>query len=402
MTAQPNTFAEAIVKALPEAVARHVPWLSTARRTLAERRLALAELAYQADSRNGLDEHLGRAAALEPNDGEFQYKVGELCYRHEDYVHAAKFFGNALDIDFSNLEALKGRGYSLDLTGDVDQAIYCYLRYLSERPDDPQITWNLIVALLNSGKPTDALRAAERAVERFPKDATFPYLAARAHHDLGDPQAAIASLQRALTLDDNLPDVHHFAGLVWFALGEKEKALASYQRTIDLSPAAADAYLDMSQALAAIGRYAEYLEAARKARTLYEQAGGATGVSKALWDEGWAYYKLGKWQESVATSTRALEIDPSLVAVRYNLGVALLRAGDLKGARETYSKAMASGDAGLLQGVGIVDLSDALAEDPTLSGGQELLRELQTELERLNADRNQGPRKNTNTASSRD
>ena len=92
---------------------------------------------------------------------------------------------------------------------------------------------------------------------------------------------------------------------------------------------------------------------------------------------GWAFYKLRRWRESVSASEAALQIDGTMTAVRYNLGLALLRLGETGRAREEYRQAMAQGDAAALKSAGIHDLEAALREEPNLPGGQETMNEMQ-------------------------
>jgi tetratricopeptide (TPR) repeat protein len=109
---------------------------------------------------------------------------------------------------------------------------------------------------------------------------------------------------------------------------------------------------------------------------LSRAAGDADGLKRALWEEGWALYKLRRWPESIQASEMALEIDEKLATVRFNLGLALLRNRDLARALAEYRKAMELGDAGALNAAGIHDLECALRDEPNLPGGREILAEL--------------------------
>ena len=139
----------------------------------------------------------------------------------------------------------------------------------------------------------------------------------------------------------------------------------------------------MAQLLNQANRNPEYLAAAVKAREIFEADHNKAELKFAYWEEGWAYYKLNRLAESIQASTKALEIDGSLAPARFNLALALLCAGDPTRAREEYQKAAALGDLRSLKSDGIGDLSAALRTGAKLPGGEEILRELETEYHRV-------------------
>src|SRR5207247_3892055 len=138
------------------------------------------------------------------------------------------------------------------------------------------------------------------------------------------------------------------------------------------------AYLAMSRIYERLNRNEEYFQAALTARQLFESSGNDNGVKLACWDEGWALYKLRRWTESVEASECALRIDPLLGSVRFNLGVALLRLGEIEWERKEYEKGMELNDAASLKTAGINDLTAALEEEPQLIGAREMLQQLES------------------------
>jgi tetratricopeptide (TPR) repeat protein len=59
-----------------------------------------------------------------------------------------------------------------------------------------------------------------------------------------------------------------------------------------------------------------------------------------LWNLGWTYYLLGRFDESVAITQQALEIDPTLVGLRLNQGLNMLAQGRFDNAVEEYRLAL--------------------------------------------------------------
>jgi tetratricopeptide (TPR) repeat protein len=59
-----------------------------------------------------------------------------------------------------------------------------------------------------------------------------------------------------------------------------------------------------------------------------------------LWNLGWTYYLLGRFDESVATNQLALAIDPTLVGLRLNQGLSMLAQGRFDNGVEEYRLAV--------------------------------------------------------------
>ena len=51
---------------------------------------------------------------------------------------------------------------------------------------------------------------------------------------------------------------------------------------------------------------------------------------------GIAYGRLGRYQDEIDVLQKAIKLRPRYASARYNLGVTLIKVGDLEGAREQY------------------------------------------------------------------
>jgi tetratricopeptide (TPR) repeat protein len=306
------------------------------------------------------------------------YNSGRTYYDKNDLVKAEDFFRKALVLDFSYSKALKGLGFTLHRLGKIDEAIYFYLRYLDAQPDDVDVHANLIAALEAVGKYDEAIVAGERAVERFPSNAALVFMLARNNYFAGRIETAIWRLKKAIELDPENAEIYRILGVALKTRGDLTGALANFQEAIKHNPSDGDAHLAAADAYQRLGRDTEYLQAARAARQLYEEAKNDPGLKFACWDEAWALYKLRRWDESVAASECALKIDPSLSPARFNLGLALLRLGQTERAKQEYQNAVEHADAASLKVDAIDDLVAAIREQPDLPGASEILQELES------------------------
>jgi tetratricopeptide (TPR) repeat protein len=383
---------------IPEALLHRLPVLARMRRQAAEQHAASAEIANSQNDMANAIEHMRKAAALEPQDASFHSGLGKLYYKQQEYDHARECFQRALGLDFHEADAWKGLAFIQDQRNEMDDAIYSYLKYLQERPDDPQIHASLIEALNAIGKYEDAIAAAEHACKQFPNLAGFRFLAGVSHFDAGNVDHAVKHLRRAVELSPETSESHRFLASVLASRGDLKEALIEFKKTVELDPGNAAAYLDLSRAYNRLDLNEEYLDAARWASRLYRAEGKVSELACAYLEEGWALYKLRRWHESIEASERALQIDSSLSTVQFNLALAVLRADDLDRASQEYEKALALGDIGSLKSDGIHDLEAALREEPTLRGGKEILKKLREAHETANArssSRRRGSRQNS-------
>jgi len=143
-----------------------------------------------------------------------------------------------------------------------------------------------------------------------------------------------------------------------------------------------------------VERYDESVNEAELAAELFDREGDHGGVAQALWELGWIQYKIGKWKQSVEASMRALELDPKLVPVRFNLALALLHEGNLEESRRQYHFGIDVAEPSELQWNAISDLEGALRLQPDLPGATEILqmlREKYASVTRTRTRRGRGP-----------
>jgi tetratricopeptide (TPR) repeat protein len=103
--------------------------------------------------------------------------------------------------------------------------------------------------LRETGRPAEAAREYQRAVE------TDPYLAdsyvdlATLRMDQGDPEAALELFQQALRVDPEVSGVHFNFGSVWASQGLWDRAIAEFRRETEVSPYSFQAYESLYRAM---------------------------------------------------------------------------------------------------------------------------------------------------------
>ena len=120
----------------------------------------------------------------------------------------------------------------------------------------------------------------------------------------GQYEGARQILQRGLTIEPDMPQLHNMLSLTYLQLGEREKALESAQRYVSLS-GEPNAYDTLAAAYHRIGRYAEardnYLEAIRR----------KPDFEIPIIHLGNLYFQLGRYREALEEFREYIRLAPS-------------------------------------------------------------------------------------------
>jgi tetratricopeptide (TPR) repeat protein len=169
--------------------------------------------------------------------------------------------------------------------GDYRSALSIWTDTAAKRPDNARALYGLGGALLEAGRPAEAI----------------PYY------------------ERALRLDPGLPD--YSLGNALLKVGRAAEAIPIYERAVRLTPELAEVSNDLGDALADAGRGAEatkYYERALKLNPRFAEAHNNLGA---------VLYASGRMQDAIGHYQQALRIRPDYPAAEYNLGLALYDTG---------------------------------------------------------------------------
>jgi TolB-like protein/Tfp pilus assembly protein PilF len=211
---------------------------------------------------------------------------------------------------------LKGRSLWGKRSGDnIPKAIAFYEQAIARDPN-----YALAYAGLAEAYVILPFYTATGPLEAFPKAKTAALKAlqldeklAEAHTALGlllcigdlDMAASISEFQRAITLNPNYANAHHWYGYgPLLALGRFDEAIAEGKRAIELDPLSPVNNADLGQDL----------------------------------------YIARRYDEAVAQLRKTLEIDPTFYYAHYSLGIALQLKGDMPAAIAEYTQAQQLSD----------------------------------------------------------
>ena len=177
-------------------------------------------------------EVLREGLALYPNSVELHVGVGYARVAREEYAWARRAFEEALVLDPEHEDALAGLGEVLLKLGRRPEALKLFRRVLDlGYEDDLDLMLQIGRALFREDCVEEAREFFAVAVEQAPDLAEAVACLGYAQHRMGDEDAAVKSLARALTLDGDHAEARIYLANLMYDRGEYEKALAHLDKT---------------------------------------------------------------------------------------------------------------------------------------------------------------------------
>jgi len=236
----------------------------------------------------------------------------------------------------------------------------------------PSTTWAIMRAHWNT---TNAPREKIRKIRLIRKNRGLALLA------LGRVEEARDTLIEAQKLAPSDVEVNRLLASALVANGEFNRAKDFYVSAFNTNPKDADAHLEFAALLVRLNRFEEATEHARAAVELFLEVRDTGRAAQAYWELDWDYYLMGNWESSLRASSEALQLEPKLAPVYFNIGLTLLHLDRDAEARKRYDDGIQNLSQLADLKYAIDDLSKALAKNPNLPGGSKILAMLQAKYE---------------------
>ncbi|NUQ21840.1 MAG: tetratricopeptide repeat protein [Gemmatimonadaceae bacterium] len=193
------------------------------------------ERAHQLYSEGQYDEALDvlrEGLSLYPNSVELHIGVGYARLAREEYAWARRAFEEALVLEPEHEDALAGLGETLLKLGQRDAALRCMKRTLElGYADDIDLMLQIGRALFREGEITEARDYFEAAMRHAPDSAEVVSCVGYVEHRLGDDEAALATLRKALQHDAEYHEARIYLANVLYDRGDYEAALYHLEQT---------------------------------------------------------------------------------------------------------------------------------------------------------------------------
>jgi adenylate cyclase len=188
-----------------------------------------------------------RALELDPRLAEAHVAAGQGFSMEQRYADAAAEFERAIELDPTLFDAHYYYARACFKSGDLQKSLRLFEQAQSIRPEDHESAYLKALVLTKLGRPDEARRAQEGALEHVSKylelnpNEARPYvLGAGALARLGDTDRARQWTERAISLAPDDDAILYNAGCAFALLGEQERALDALERAIDAGLAGGD------------------------------------------------------------------------------------------------------------------------------------------------------------------
>ncbi|HUQ19880.1 MAG TPA: tetratricopeptide repeat protein [Gemmatimonadaceae bacterium] len=193
------------------------------------------ERAHQLYNEGQYDEALDvlrEGLALYPNAVELHIGVGYAYHAREEYAWARRSFEEALVLDPEHEDALAGLGETLLKFGQQAQALKSFHHTLElGYEDDIELMLQIGRALFREGLIEESRNYFEIAARQTPDSAEAVSCIGYTQHRSGDDESAIATLRRALKIDEDHTEARIYLGNIYYDRGDYEAALYHLDRS---------------------------------------------------------------------------------------------------------------------------------------------------------------------------
>jgi Flp pilus assembly protein TadD len=179
-------------------------------------------------------------------------------------------------------------GNALQEVARFTEAIACYDRAISLKPDYMEAHRNRGNALRQLGRLAEAVASYDNAIALRPNVASYTNRG-NVLRELKRTEEALQSYEHAIALDPRYAETHNNHGSALQELGRFEDAVASYQRAIALKPDYAQGYNNLGVALTELRRIDEATAAFDEAIAL------KSDYAEATWNRGLAHLLAGQY-----------------------------------------------------------------------------------------------------------
>lgn len=276
-----------------------------------------------------------RILAANPRHADAMHLRGVLAYQASDAASAATLIGGAIKLKNSTPAYHANFALALLQLGRPEEALRSSEVALRLKPDYVEAHFHRAAALTALQRPSEALAACDAALQLKPAFAEAYNNRGNLLTSLGRIDEALAAYEAAIRVRTNFADAHYNRGNALMELDRAEDALAAYDTAINLRPNVAEPYFCKARLLAQRGRLEEAASVYDKALSL------SPDTVEAYNERGNVLMDLGRVEEALESFEAALRRRPDAVETLNNRGSALFQLHQLDAALASFDAALA-------------------------------------------------------------
>lgn len=261
--------------------------------------------------------------------------LAALRYQTGHMAEAQELLERLIQHGWVNADAQTLLGKCLESRHQAALAQQAYSKAIELDPANVARYDDLISLDLDSGKATDAIALANRAIAVAPKDARAWVLKGNAELHANAYQNALPSYLQAAKLDPSDPDTMLLIGGVYFITGEYEAAISQYKAGIERFPNDSRFYVNCAEVLMGSPNSTELQ---KNAQSLLEKAIKLSPHSaEGRYQLGQLALRQGRMADAESEFLASLESEPNRSKTHYALSLVYRRMGHSEEAEKQFA-----------------------------------------------------------------
>lgn len=252
----------------------------------------------------------------------------------------------------NDAQAIGKLGMLLDLYHQADDAAFCYRRAHLLEPTSFKWPYYWGSLLFDQGRMQEAVPVLTSALKLQPLYLPARLKLAEALLDTGKIEAAAGMYEGILKDHPDAAEAYYGLGRVQAAHGDQSSAADKYRKACDLFPSYGAAHYRLALAYRRLGRLSEAKEQVELqerytnivppiADPLRDELRALDRSAAEHLERGVQLEQVGRVEDAIAETERALELDPSMVRAHLNLLILYGRVGNISKADEHYKAVIA-------------------------------------------------------------
>lgn len=186
----------------------------------------------------------------------------------------------------------------------------------------------------NNGLLQKTLSDVSKLLCHYPSSATLYNIQGAANARLHNPDAALESFKKAISINPRSAEVNNNMGNILKEQGQLEKAVKAFKNAFLLKPDFAEAFYNLGNAYKEMRKLTDAISAYNKALLLNPN------YAEALYNKGLAQSDMDDLDAAIDSYNQAIRINPKFGSAFNNLGSALFEKGEIEKAIESYKQAV--------------------------------------------------------------
>jgi len=226
---------------------------------IAQSHYLLARAYAHLDRQEEAAESSALAANLDPRSLKYQYQAGLDAQRMKDYPGSLVFVRNIEAIDPFYRETLFMKGFALQMSGDLSEAIAIYETFLEQEPRHAQVIFNISRIYAGLGRQEEATQASAQAASLETGNLAYQYQAGLDAQGMKDYAGSLVFIGNIEAVDPFYRETLFLKGFAIQMSGNNSEAIPVYEAFIEREPRHAQALFNLAWAHMTLENYAKAL-----------------------------------------------------------------------------------------------------------------------------------------------